>query len=87
MIISNERASRLLIFGVITTLSLFLLGARNITGTDVPGKSENQQITEIVSVLAEQLPEQYRASWSSAAERNPKLLLAVSTEKFACSEY
>jgi hypothetical protein len=82
MFISKERTRRLLIFGAITTLSLFLLGSKQITGVDVPQKSENQQIAEVVSVLANQLPDKYRAGWTAASERNPKLLLAINTEKF-----
>jgi hypothetical protein len=83
MSISNDRKGRVTIFAVITVLSLFLLGAGSgVNGSDEK-KVERQQMTEIVSAMSIQFPEQYREEWQKAAEQNPQLLLSISTEKLA----
>ncbi len=83
MFISNDRKGRVAIFAVITVLSLFLLGAvSGVTGSD--GKqTERQQMTELVSAMSLQVPEQYREEWQKAAEQNPQFLLSISTDKLA----
>jgi hypothetical protein len=83
MFISNDRKGRVAIFAVITVLSLFLLGAgAGVAGSDEK-QAERQQMTELVSAMSVQFPEQYREEWQKAAEKNPQLLLSISADKLA----
>lgn len=80
MYISNDRKSRVVIFAVISVLSLFLLGAGMVAGNDEK-QTERQQMTAVVSAMSSQIPEQYQDSWRDVAAKNPQFLLALSTEK------
>ena len=71
--------ARILLFSIIATLSICLLGA--IPNNRVKNYKSNFKQLENIALEFKDIPHANRTAWNSTAACNPKLLIRLSTSK------